>query len=114
MVPELTWRCERCNMTLPTLHEQDDASYSLLAQGWCCLPCTRATKQYTRILRPPKGLEMTTYHFLYSREQRHYFDIDAENEHAARKLAQRYLQGLDFESLDDQSDDKGELEEVEE
>ena len=88
MVPELTWRCERCNMTLPTLHEQDDASYSLLAQGWCCLPCTRATKQYTRILGPQKGLEMTTYRFRYVREQRCYFDIEAEDQSTARKWAE--------------------------
>ena len=52
---------------------------------------------------------MNTYYFMYYREQRVYFEIDAETAGEANKLADEELSTLDLDSPSDMSDDPGEL-----
>lgn len=49
------------------------------------------------------------YRFLYRREQRHYFSVDAENEMEARIKAGGYITQCDFNSPADESEDPGDL-----
>lgn len=52
---------------------------------------------------------MPTYNFLYVREQRVRFEIEAETEADALERAMQELQKKDLSAPDDESDDPGEL-----
>jgi hypothetical protein len=58
---------------------------------------------------------VSTYHFCYYREQRVYFEVEADSEKEADEAAQECIKGFNLDSPDDQSDDPGgtELREVE-
>lgn len=50
------------------------------------------------------------FKFLYTREQRVYFDIDAETVEKAEALADEYSKTFQLGSPDDESDDPGNVE----
>jgi hypothetical protein len=53
---------------------------------------------------------MTTFQFQYRREQRVDFEVEAATEEEAEEKAWKYVESLSLDSLDDESDDPGELE----
>lgn len=52
---------------------------------------------------------MPHYEFTYFREQRVYFELDADSEEQAMEAAEKHIKQLDLSSKDDESDDPGEL-----
>jgi phosphoribosylformylglycinamidine (FGAM) synthase PurS component len=56
---------------------------------------------------------MNTYIYQYRREQRVDITVEAETEEEAEKAAERMAERLELSSVDDESDDPGELELIE-